>query len=238
MILAAGRGERMRPLTDHTPKPLLPVGNKPLIVWHIERLAAAGISRILINHAWLGEQIVRYLGDGTRYGVQLHYSAEPQALETAGGIVQALPLLGAAPFLVINGDIWCDWDPRQANHIAQTLIQRRAQAWLLMVNNPGHHPKGDFALDAEGFLRDGGSERLTYSGLGVYHPALFTGMAPGERAKLAPLLRNAMACGAVIGTRHAGCWVDVGTPQRLAALNQALAQADSGSSCRDSFMQI
>lgn len=222
MILAAGRGERMRPLTDHIPKPLLPIANKPLIVWHIERLAAAGICHIVINHAWLGDQIVRYLGNGARYGVQLHYSPKPEALETAGGIVQALPLLGPAPFLVISSDVWCDWDARQASGIVQTLTQRRAQAWLLMVDNPDHHPEGDFTLDANGTLHDRGPERLTYSGLGIYHPALFSGQHSGERAKLAPLLRSAMRRGTLIGTHHAGQWVDVGTPQRLATLNQAL----------------
>ena len=225
MILAAGRGERMRPLTDHIPKPLLSVAHKPLIVWHIERLAAAGICHIVINHAWLGEQIVRYLGDGMRYGVQLRYSAEPQPLETAGGIVQALPLLGPTPFLVISSDTWCDWDPRQASRIVQTMIQRQAQAWLLMVDNPEHHPDGDFTLEADGVVHDGGPERLTYSGLGIYHPALFTGLIPGERAKLAPLLRSAMGRDAVIGAHHAGRWSDIGTPQRLAALNQELASA-------------
>lgn len=224
MILAAGRGERMRPLTDHIPKPLLPVANKPLIVWHIERLAAAGISHIIINHAWLGEQLVRYLGSGARYGVQLHYCAEPQtaALETAGGIVQALALLGNAPFLVINGDIWCDWGFHQAPSVAETLIQRRAQAWLLMVDNPAHHPEGDFALAADGTLHHRGDHRLTYAGMGVYHPELFNGMVSGKPAKLAPLLRSAMARNAVMGARHTGCWTDVGTPQRLAELNQAL----------------
>ncbi|CAM3997502.1 N-acetylmuramate alpha-1-phosphate uridylyltransferase MurU [Bordetella tumulicola] len=239
MILAAGRGERMRPLTDHTPKPLLPVGGKPLIVWHLERLAAAGIHQVVINHAWLGEQLPAQLGDGSRYNVRITYSAEtPPALETAGGIVQALPFLGQAPFLVINGDIWCDWDPTEAQTRAQELNAAQAEAWLLLVDNPEHHPKGDFVLSAQGrVLSDdtapagqagisgtaGASQRLTFAGIGLYRPSLFAALPAATPAPLAPLLRTAMQRGTVLGTHHRGTWTDVGTPQRLAMLDARLS---------------
>lgn len=223
MILAAGRGERMRPLTDHTPKPLLPAGGKPLIVWHIERLAAAGIRDIVINHAWLGEQLPATLGDGSAFGVHIAYSAEPSALETAGGIAQALPLLGAQPFLVINGDIWCDWDPGQAAQAAARLDAERADAWLALVDNPEHHPHGDFALDAGGRVHAAGASKLTFAGIGIYRPALFHGLPAATPAPLAPLLRQAMAREAVLGTHHRGLWTDVGTPERLQALDARLA---------------
>ncbi|HEY0295058.1 MAG TPA: nucleotidyltransferase family protein [Bordetella sp.] len=222
MILAAGRGERMRPLTDHTPKPLLPVGGKPLIVWHLERLARAGLHDVVINHAWLGERIVEALGDGSRWDTRIRYSAEGQALETAGGIVQALPMLGAEPFLVINGDIWCDWDPAQARAARQRLDASGADAWLLLVGNPPQHPLGDFALQPDGRAAEEGQARLTFSGIGVYRPALFAGLVAGQAAPLAPLLRQAMARGAVQAVRHGGRWVDVGTPQRLQALDAEL----------------
>jgi MurNAc alpha-1-phosphate uridylyltransferase len=224
MILAAGRGERMRPLTDALPKPLLQVGGKPLIVWHIERLVAAGISDIVVNHAWLGEKLEAALGDGSGYGATLRYSREQTALETAGGIAQALPLLGAAPFLVINGDIWCDWQPRQAAALAGQLDGAVLQAWLLLVKNPPHHPDGDFHLWTDATLAPAGGERLTFSGVGIYHPALFTRIAPGARAPLGPLLSQAIARGAVRGSRHDGSWIDVGTPQRLAELDASLAR--------------
>jgi len=223
MILAAGRGERMRPLTDRTPKPLLPVGGKPLIVWHLERLAAAGLRDIVINHAWLGDRIEAALGDGSRWGVQIRYSAEAVALETAGGIAQALPLLGSDPFLVLNGDVWCDWNPAQAAPLAQQLQAVRAQAWLLLVDNPPQHPEGDFALSADGCAATEGGPRYTFAGIGVYHPSLFAELAPGQPARLAPLLRAAMAQGKVLAQRHAGRWVDVGTPRRLQDLDAALA---------------
>ena len=222
MILAAGRGERMRPLTDTTPKPLLAVGGKPLIVWHIERLVAAGLRDIVINHAWLGQRIVDHLGDGGAYGARLRYSAEAAALETAGGIAQALPLLGDAPFLVINGDIWCDWDPAQARRQAAALDAAGAQAWLLLVDNPPQHPQGDFRLEDDGRVADDGAPKLTFAGIGLYRPALFDPVARGSAAPLAPLLRQAMARRAGIGARHAGRWTDVGTPQRLAALDGQL----------------
>lgn len=220
MILAAGRGERMRPLTDHTPKPLLPIAGKPLIVWHLERLAAAGFTDVVINHAWLGEQIVAALGDGQRYGLQLHYSPESPALETAGGIAQALPLLGPDPFLVINGDIWCDWDPAQARTLARHLPA--SGAWLLLVDNPPQHPGGDFTLLANGQVQDSSGVKLTFSGIGIYDPDLFAGISPGTAAPLAPLLRAAMAHERVCGAHYRGHWTDVGTPERLAALAQSL----------------
>jgi len=221
MILAAGRGERMRPLTDRLPKPMLPVGGKPLIVWHLERLAASGIRDIVINHAWLGHEIERALGDGAAHGVRIRYSAEATALETAGGIAQALPLLGDDPFLVINGDIWCDWDPAAAQDAARLVA--RGGGWLLLVDNPAHHPAGDFVLTADGRVLAEGEPRLTFAGVGVYHPSLFADVPRGEAAPLAPLLRQAMGQNHVHGARHAGRWTDVGTPQRLADLDAELA---------------
>ncbi|MBV2158151.1 nucleotidyltransferase family protein [Achromobacter denitrificans] len=220
MILAAGRGERMRPLTDRLPKPLLSVGGKPLIVWHLQRLAAAGIRDIVINHAWLGHEIERALGDGGEYGVRIRYSAEASALETAGGIAQALPLLGDAPFLVVNGDVWCDWDPGLAPGLGRTLPP--GGAWLLLVDNPVQHPAGDFHLAADGLVHAQGEPRLTFAGIGVYHPSLFSDVVRGTAAPLAPLLRQAMARGLARGARHEGRWTDVGTPQRLADLDAEL----------------
>ena len=226
MILAAGRGERMRPLTDHTPKPLLEAGGKPLIVWHLERLAAAGLRDIVINHAWLGKQIEDRLGDGRTWGVRIQYSAEASALETAGGIVQALPLLGREPFLVVNGDVWCDWDPAQAMPRAQALRAHGDQAWLLLVDNPPQHPQGDFALEGERVAEaPAGAPRLTYSGIGIYDPAMFAGLEAGVAAPLAPLMRAAMGRGKVRGAHHPGRWTDVGTPERLAQLDGALRGA-------------
>ena len=220
MILAAGRGERMRPLTDRLPKPLLPVGGKPLIAWHLERLAAAGFQDVVINHAWLGHEIERALGDGAAHGVRIRYSAEATALETAGGIAQALPLLGGEPFLVINGDVWCDWDPAAAKDLAGALPD--GGAWLLLADNPRQHPAGDFRLEADGSVHAQGEPRLTFAGIGVYHPSLFAEVPRGAAAPLAPLLRQAMARGLVRGARHAGKWTDVGTPQRLADLDAEL----------------
>jgi len=231
MILAAGRGERMRPLTDHTPKPMLCVGGKPLIVWHVERLAAAGMREIIVNLAWLGERIVEGLGDGSRYGVRLLYSRETTALETAGGIAQALPLLGRAPFLVINGDVWCDWDARAAHAAARALYQHDLLAWLWLVDNPDHHRQGDFGFTPTSRLQECTAPlppdvtALTFSGIGVYHPALFAGVAAGQAAKLAPLLRDAMRQNRVGGERYGGAWVDVGTPARLRELDARLRRA-------------
>lgn len=223
MVLAAGRGERMRPLTDHTPKPLLAVAGKPLLVHHIERLAAAGLTQLVINHAWLGQQIEDYLGDGARYGVTISYSAEGEALETGGGIVRALPLLGDGPFAVLNGDIWCDFDPA----LLIGALTAQDLAHLLLVDNPDHHPAGDFRL-IEGRVSDRqpAEPSLTFAGIGVYRPELFAGAPQGAFA-LAPLLRRAMAEGRVSGQQHRGLWCDVGTPARLDWLERELTSRDS-----------
>lgn len=222
MILAAGRGERMRPLTDHTPKPLLVVGGKPLIVHHLERLAAAGFGDLVINHAHLGGQIETALGDGSRWGLRIRYSPEHTALETGGGIFRALPLLGPGPFLVVNGDVWTDLD------FARLHLQPGTLSHLVLVDNPGHHPRGDFLLEAglvraEGASSDPGpsASRLTFSGIGLYHPDLFRDCQPGA-FPLAPLLRAAMARSQVTGERYPGVWLDIGTPQRLQALDEHL----------------
>ncbi len=227
MILAAGRGERMRPLTDHLPKPLLSVGGKPLIVWHLLKLAQAGITDIVINHAWLGEKIEATLGDGGEFGVQLQYSSEINALETAGGIATALHKLGTDPFLVINGDIWCDWNPSHAAEIANRLTRTDLLAWLLMVPNPLHNPSGDFTLNPAGQLTQHKSQltALTFSGIGVYQPALFANTPKGLPAKLAPLLRTAMDHQLVLGARFDGTWMDVGTPERLSELDEYLRKS-------------
>ena len=214
MILAAGRGERMRPLTDLLPKPLLAAGGKPLIVHHIEKLAAAGVTQLVINHAWLGHKLVAALGDGSALGVSIHWSAEESALETAGGIVQVLPLLGSEPFLVINGDTWLDLDYRAL--VSQPLGEDLAHLWL--VPNPPQHPQGDFSLQA-GRVLD--TPALTFSGVGLYHPAAFAGLPCGAR-KLAPLLRDWMAQGRVGGSLLAGEWRDIGTVDRLRELDEQL----------------
>jgi MurNAc alpha-1-phosphate uridylyltransferase len=214
MILAAGRGERMRPLTDLLPKPLLAVGGKPLIVHHIEKLNAAGVTELVINHAWLGHKLVESLGDGSALGVTIHWSAEESALETAGGIVQALPLLGSAPFLVINGDTWLDLDYRTL--VSQPLGDDLAHLWL--VPNPPQHPAGDFALQG-GRVMD--TPAFTFSGVGLYDPAAFAALAGGAR-KLAPLLRGWMAQGRVGGSLLAGEWRDIGTVERLRELDDQL----------------
>ena len=216
MILAAGRGERMRPLTDHTPKPLLPAGGKRLIEYHLEALADAGFREVVINLAHLGEQIRDHLGDGERYGLSIAYSQEPEgALETGGGIFNALPLLGDAPFLVVNGDVWSDYPFKE-------LREPQGLAHLVLIDNPEHNPKGDFALEA-GAVKSEGEPRFTFSGIGLYRPELFDGCEPGA-FPLAPLLRAAMAKGAVSGEHFTGHWLDIGTPQRLEALNQELAE--------------
>ncbi len=215
-ILAAGRGERMRPLTDHTPKPLLVAGGKPLIVWHLERLAAAGFREVVINHAHLGSQIEQALGDGTRWGLHIRYSPEPPgALETAGGIANALPLLGDQPFLLVNGDVYCDMD---FGH----FLGSTATAHLVMVDNPAHHAGGDFSLDGDRVVVANGEQTLTYAGIGVFSPAFFASVQPGTVMKLRPLLDAAIAAGTLTGERFTGRWVDVGTPQRLAELDLEL----------------
>ena len=219
MILAAGRGERMRPLTDRVPKALLEVGGRPLVAWLIERLRAGGIGEIVMNHAHLGAAIESALGDGTRFGVSIRYSAEAVALETAGGIANALPLLGEAPFIAANADVYCDLDfARLARHELGSML-----AHLVLIDNPDHHPGGDFTLDG-GRIGNATAGRLTFAGIGVYSPALFAGVRRGEKGQLAPLLRAAAAEGRVSGEHFRGRWVDVGTPERLAALNAALAR--------------
>lgn len=205
----------MRPLTNTTPKPLLQVGGQALIEYHIRALHEAGINEIVINHAWLGEQIRQYLGDGSRYGVQIQYSDESaSALETAGGIIKALPLLGEVPFVVVNGDIFTDYA------YAELPQQPDGLAHLVMVDNPPQHPGGDFVL-REGRLLTDGEPRLTFSGIGVYDPQLFAGCQPGA-LPLAPLLRDAMARNEVSGEHYTGQWLDIGTPERLAELDASL----------------
>ena len=218
MILAAGRGERMRPLSDAVPKVLLEVQGKPLIVRTIEALASTGVMEIVINHAHLGHMIEGALGDGRRYGVAIRYSSEGEALETAGGIAKALPLLGSEPFLAVNGDIFCDFD-------FSSLVTRPSGsdlAHLVLVANPTHHPQGDFSLHGSR-VADAGQPKWTFAGIGVYQPVLFAGIKPGAKGQLAPLLRAAMARGLVSGQVHRGEWHDVGTPQRLAELNASVA---------------
>jgi len=220
MVLAAGRGERMRPLTLDTPKPLLRVGGLPLLGHQLRRLAAGGVREVVLNVSWLGGQIEAYGGDGSAWGLSIRYSREAEPLETAGGIVQALPLLGDDPFLVVNGDVFMDYDVAALAARAGALAPGAAH--LLLAENPAHHPGGDFAL------RDGrvaepaaGEATLTFTGTALYHPAFFAGLAPGSRP-LRPLFEAAMAAGRLSGERHGGRWVDVGTPERLAALDAAL----------------
>ncbi|WP_264695789.1 N-acetylmuramate alpha-1-phosphate uridylyltransferase MurU [Candidatus Nitrosacidococcus sp. I8] len=218
MILAAGRGKRMRPLTDHTPKPLLQVGSQRLIEYIIGSLTKAGFTELVINHAYLGEQIESYLGDGQCYGIRIDYSPEQEeGLETGGGIYHALPLLGKKPFLVVNGDIWTDYP------FANLKINLRSLAHLILVDNPSHHPQGDFTLCGSQVTTKEG-ERLTFSGIAVYHPKLFTHCFPG-RFPLAPLLRE-MACrNLVTGEYYQGEWRDIGTPESLFSLVQHLTLA-------------
>lgn len=230
LIFAAGRGERMRPLTDCTPKPLLPVGGKPLIAWTLEKLAAAGYGQVVINTSHLARQFPATLGDGSRWGLRIHYADEgPVALETGGGMLHALPLLGSSSFLAVNGDIWCDAD------LATLPATPVGLAHLLLVDNPAHHAQGDFALDADGQVHESGEPRLTFSGIGVYRPGLLqdwrdvigTPVDPATppRFKLVSLLLAAMRQGQVSGARHRGIWNDIGTPARLDALRTTLARA-------------
>jgi MurNAc alpha-1-phosphate uridylyltransferase len=216
MVLAAGRGERMRPLTDHTPKPLLPVGGKPLIAWHLEALARAGIRDVVVNLSWLGPQIRAALGDGRQFGVQIHYSEEGSPpLETGGGIFHALPQLGPGPFVVVNGDTFTDID------LSSLRLSAAADARLVMVTNPPQHPHGDFVLDGERLVV-GNGPTLTYSGIGIFSPALFAGCTEGQ-FPLLPLLKRAIAAGRLQGQHHTGQWLDIGTPERLVALRVQLA---------------
>jgi MurNAc alpha-1-phosphate uridylyltransferase len=213
MILAAGRGERMRPLTDHTPKPLLPVAGKTIIEHTINQLVSAGFKDIIINHAHLGQQIEAYLGNGKRYGANIQYSSEgEQGLETAGGIINALPLLGNDIFLVVNGDIATDFP------FAELKSQAVDLAHLVLVDNPLHHPEGDFYLGSTGKIIDNGTEKLTFSGIGLYRPELFSNIPAGS-SKLGPLLRQAIGNQRVSGQKFAGFWMDIGTPGRLQELN-------------------
>jgi MurNAc alpha-1-phosphate uridylyltransferase len=220
MLLAAGRGERMRPLTDTTPKALLKAGGRRLVENLIERLAQAGFHDLVINHAHLGHMIEATLGDGSRFGVRIRYSPEATALETAGGIARALPLLGDAPFAAINADLHTEFP------LARLRDALRADdvAHLVLVDNPAHHPLGDFALSA-GRVRNAGKRMFTFSGIGVYRPALFADVARGAQAQLAPLLRRAADAGRVSGEHFRGRWIDVGTPERLAALDAELSRA-------------
>jgi len=220
MILAAGRGERMRPLTDHTPKPLLRVGGTPLIVRIITGLADAGIRDLVVNIAHLGDQIRDALGDGDRLGVRIRYSPEPVALETAGGIVNALPLLGDAPFVVANADVLTSFDFSRLVPVAGAMEGDGRLAHLVLVPNPSHHPQGDFGLSGTRVINTG-AQRLTFSGIAVYRPALLGGILPGSKAALAPVLREAIANGRVSGECHPGVWHDVGTPERLAQLDRS-----------------
>lgn len=222
MILAAGRGDRMRPLTDHTPKPLLKIAGKPLIVWHIENLKKAGFIDIVINIAWLGDQIPKALGDGSDFGVNLHYSDEQAegALETAGGIIKALPLLQdgstSTTFLVVNGDVWCDFPYSNVSPLKSDDL-----AHLILVNNPEHNVNGDFSLN-DSRIQEEGDEKFTFSGIGYYRSDLFRHLASGKRP-LAPLLRETMRDGKVSGEHYIGDWRDIGTPERLKILNNTFS---------------
>lgn len=216
MILAAGRGERLRPLTDTVPKPLLKVGSRCLIEHHLYGLAECGISDVVINIAWLGQLIKETLGNGDKYNVRINYSDEDeQALETAGGIINALPLLGDEPFMVINGDIWTDFD---LSTLTSTNIKREAH--LVLVDNPEHHPQGDFALN-NGYLQNSGSPMYTYAGIGIYSREFFSGQLP-EKNPLAPIIREKIKTKQVTGNIYHGRWTDVGTIERLQTLNDSL----------------
>lgn len=230
MIFAAGRGERMRPLTDRCPKPLLKVRGRPLIVWHILNLVRAGITDIVINHAHLGHLIEETLGDGSQFGARLSYSPEGTALETAGGIASARHLLGDEPFVALAADIYCPhFDFEQVKNVLEDNdvwgnphpIDQRDVAWLYLVKNPAHNPKGDFALNSFSIANEG-EPRYTFSGIGVYRPSMFDSITAGETAKLAPLLREYAARGQVGGELYRGAWTDVGTPERLEQLNAPL----------------
>jgi MurNAc alpha-1-phosphate uridylyltransferase len=215
IVLAAGRGERMRPLTDDRPKPLLEAGGLPLIDWHLHALAGRGVREVVINLAWQGARLREHVGSGARYGLEVRFSDEgPEALETGGGIHRALPWLGPGPFLVVNGDVWTDYPLRRLELPAGSL------AHLVLVDNPAHHPRGDFSLDPGGRLGRG-EPRLTYAGLGAYDPGLFAACAPGK-FPLAPLLDAAIVSGRATGEHHRGAWFDVGTPGRLAELDARL----------------
>ena len=239
MLLAAGRGERMRPLTDTCPKPLLKVRGRALIVWHILNLVKAGISEIVINHAHLGHMIEQLLGDGSQFGAQISYSAEATALETAGGIAKALPLLGDAPFIVVSSDIYIPhFNFEECKNTLEDNdmwgnphpLNKRDVAWLYMVKNPSFHPQGDFSLNLMGLSNQGqpGEPRLTFGNIGVYRPEMFAHIKTGEHAKLAPVLRDYADRGQLGGELYSGVWHNVGTPEQLAALNAPLNAPVSG----------
>jgi MurNAc alpha-1-phosphate uridylyltransferase len=227
MIFAAGRGERMRPLTDSCPKPLLNVGGKPLIVWQIERLAAAGFKTIVINHAWLGRMFHSKLGDGSRWGVEIRYSHEMHALETAGGIAKALPLLekegGATVFAAVSGDVFCEFDYARLHERAEKMaLQDEPAMHLVMVPNPPFHTLGDFALTPEGTLSLDGSPRYTFGNIGLYDTRMFRDLAPETRRALTPYYRETIAAGRATGELFEGRWENVGTPKQLEELDAAL----------------
>lgn len=231
MILAAGRGERMRPLTGATPKPLLEAGGKPLIVWTIERLVRAGFHDLVINVSHLGERIESALGDGRKWEARIRYSREAEPLETAGGIATALALLGSEPFAVVNGDIYTDFDFAGL----QSALSDSAVAHLVLIDNPPHHPAGDFGLD-DGLVTNARAARHTFSGIGVYRPELLAGVASGSKAQLAPLLRREIELARVTGRHYAGCWFDIGTPQRLVELDHMLRSRSENRS--EPFRQV
>lgn len=225
MILAAGLGNRMRPLTLHTPKPLLEVGGKPLIVWHIEKLAAMGVNEIVINTAWLGEKLAQALGDGSQFGIKILWSHEGEGLETAGGIINALPLLGDEPFILVNGDVWTtmDFAPLLNVELGENL------AHLVLVQNPEQHPNGDFTLaDGKAYTFDQqiSGENLTFSGVSLIHPKMFAGLEVGKRP-LTPLLKAVMLENKIAASKLTGIWVDVGTPERLNALDLMIREGKS-----------
>lgn len=222
MILAAGLGNRMRPLTLYKPKPLLEVGGKPLIVWHIKKLKEIGVTEIVINSAWLADVLIGALGDGSQFGVQIRWTREDEGLETAGGIINALPLLGTEPFILVNGDVWTTFD---FSSLLDVNLENDL-AHLVFVNNPEQHPNGDFTL-AEGraytFDQNQQGENLTFSGVSVIHPKMFDGLENGKRP-LAPLLKNAMLDGKISAEKMQAAWVDVGTPERLSDLDLQIRQ--------------
>lgn len=227
MILAAGLGTRMRPLTDHTPKPMLLVAGKPLIEHHVRHLVAAGFVDIVINHAYLGEQIENYLGDGERFGACIQYSREGTPLESGGGIFRALPLLGERPFLALNSDVWTDYPLQQLAALRTAIDANNRLAHLVLTDNPPQHPHGDFALASNGLVRaEGEDKKFTWTGIRVMHPALFDGCSDGVFS-IVPLLKSAMAKGLVTGEHYSGQWLDVGTPERLQEANRIAEEKDS-----------
>ncbi|WP_144213289.1 N-acetylmuramate alpha-1-phosphate uridylyltransferase MurU [Shewanella donghaensis] len=222
MILAAGRGERLRPLTDTLPKPLISAAGKPLIVYHLEKLSRIGVNTVVINHAWLGHKLVEELGDGSKWNIKIEYSAEEVALETAGGIKQALSLLGDDPFMLINGDIFIEELPDIKQAIALLNTNSALDAFLWLVDNPLHNPNGDFAIIDNQLAQDG-ITKLTYSGMGIYHPKMFKSLPEGKQA-LGPLLREKMEQGQIIGAHSKSYWCDVGTIERLEQLTQHITR--------------